>query len=650
MAVFFYPAFEKPLKTALNAQTKEAKEKQKASIKSHLETVESLIESQATESGRLADLVRRKEESLAEAASAAAAEAASAPSSPSARDREVRASVRRKSCRSKLYNHPDYSDYIDSMIDYRHVMDMRGYLNLIREGNEAVAEKAKGRSAGARGKDAEKDKRKKRSRRFDWDYYRTCVSEGLRDVAYRFLLPPFKLGIKLDDTMNSELGFSYDRTLAGEDGDEVSPTERWTAPVVDGASPTEYGNRLADSGELVSLASGGDADWDRPDPDAVDPLRAARYVASMEVAHEPRVRRTLRDMYRQSAVLSTRPTARGAASIDAFHEFYGLHLLRDKPVRDHFPSDPAELERKRQRLDAEEAADLERNLRKAESDSCLRYLSLLRADRSGDISLQVHLPYVQSSFDDPNVEWHKRPSSELVRERQNIKPMMDVLERCYLPAGGDTDEWNEERRRVLRSALLNHLLPQFESETRRDLRDAAVKAGVAAAGESLRSMATEGPYRPSHYLGENRFVRPTGDIPVVGVCSSSDAREGTYLAAVTGSGEVADHVAVPGGTNVDSHRERIVTFLMTSRPEAVVVGSSGGVGSRATARRLAEIVQVATEKWNNRFVQAADEDDEDFEARMESFRRMHSGMDLDDDEDEVWKVRGLYVCRLGDGN
>ena len=533
------------------------------------------------------------------------------------------------------------------MIDYRHVMDMRGYLNLIKEGNEAVADKARGRAVGgARDKGDADKKGKKRSRRFDWDYYRTCVSEGLRDVAYRFVLPPYKLGIKLDDTMNSELGFSYDRTLAGDDDEDVSPTERWTAPVVDGASPTEYGNRLMDSGELVSLAAGrdGDDDWNTSNPDDVDPLRAARYVASMEVAHEPRVRRTLRDMYRASAVLSTRPTARGAASIDAFHEHYGLHLLKEKPVRDHFPADPAELERKRQRLDAEEAAEMERNLRKAESDSCLRYLSLLKADRSGDISLQVHLPYVQTGFDDPNVEWYKRPASELTRERQNIKPMMDVLERCYLPAGGDTDEWNEERRRVLRSALLNHLLPQFESETRRDLRDAAVRAGVAAAGDSLRTMAAEGPYRPSHYLGENRFVRPTGDIPVVGVCSSSNAREGTYLAAVTGSGEVADHVAVPGGTNVESHRDRIISFLMTARPEAVVVGSSGGVGSRATARRLAEIVQGATERWNNRFVQGADEDDEDFEARMQQFRRMHSGMDLDDDEDEVWKVRGLFVC------
>jgi transcription elongation factor SPT6 len=150
-------------------------------------------------------------------------------------------------------------------------------------------------------------------------------------------------------------------------------------------------------------------------------------------------------------------------------------------------------------------------------------------------------------------------------------------------------------------------------------------------------MAMEGPYRPSHLLGENRFIVPTGDLPIVAVCSSNDARDGTFLAAVNGRGELSDHVAVPGGTSItsDQIREKVITFLMQMRPAAVVVGSGGGVNSRAIARRLGEVIAEATERWNNRLIQGQDEDDEDYEARMDAFRMMHPH--IDDDDNDVWK-------------
>ena len=48
---------------------------------------------------------------------------------------------------------------------------------------------------------------------------------------------------------------------------------------------------------------------------------------------------------------------------------------------------------------------------------------------------------------------------------------------------------------------MHYLLPQFEAETRRDLRDVSTRVGVEAAGQNLQVMAFEGPYRPSHLLG-----------------------------------------------------------------------------------------------------------------------------------------------------
>lgn len=228
-------------------EAKEAKAKQKESLRSHLSTLTSLLGAQATEVARL-DALRREKEG--ENGGDAGAD-------------DVPSSSRRaeKMCRDKLWHYGDYSEYVLSMIEHRQVMDMKGYLNLVKEGNEAIVEKESSLGGGGDGgvSKKNKDKKKKRSRRFDWDYYRTCVSEGLRAVAYKFLLPPFRAGIKLEDTLTSKTGFSYDRTLPGEEGEdddmEMGDPRRWVAPVVEGLSPREFGCQLIDSGELVSLAA-----------------------------------------------------------------------------------------------------------------------------------------------------------------------------------------------------------------------------------------------------------------------------------------------------------------------------------------------------------------------------------------------------------
>ncbi|KAL7489403.1 hypothetical protein ACHAW6_014983 [Cyclotella cf. meneghiniana] len=612
--------------------TKEAREKQKSSLQSHLNTLSILLESQAEKVARL-DAAYHDAEATALADAAASA---SSSSSTGHEDSNVLATYEKKMCREKLWHYGDYSEYILTILEYRHVMDMKGYLNLIKEGNDAIKDKSSARG-GLLSKDKDK---KKRSRRFDWDYYRTCVSEGLRNICYKFVLPPFRAGIKLEDTLTSNTGFLYERTLPGEstgaEGEEFGDPKQWIAPKIDGSSPQEFASELIGSGELVLLSTArDDAAWD-DNPEMDDPLRGCRYVAAMELAHEPRIRRHLRDIYRAEVVITTRPTAKGMGIIDAFHEYYGLHLLRNKPVKDHFPMDETELEKKRARLNPEELKELDEELKKKETNSCIQYLNLLKAERSGDITVQVHLPFLDD-IRDVDSPWYKHSVDSMGRDRQDIGRLMEALERVYFPSDGDSDLWNEERRKILRMALVNYLLPQFEAETRRDLRDASIRVGVEAAARNLHAMAMEGPYRPSHMLGENRFIVPTGDLPIVGVCTSTDSRDGTFLAAVNSVGELSDHLAIPGGTSITAEkmRERVITFLMQTRPAAVVVGSGGGVGTRLTVRRLNEVIVQATERWNNRFIQGQDEDDEDFEARMQTFRMMHPN--FDDEDDEVWK-------------
>ncbi|GJR37279.1 transcription elongation factor SPT6 [Tanacetum coccineum] len=65
-------------------------------------------------------------------------------------------------------------------------------------------------------------------------------------------------------------------------------------------------------------------------PQAV--LSGARHMAAVEISCEPCVRRHVRSIFMDNAVVSTRPTADGRVSIDANHEFAGIKWLKDKPL------------------------------------------------------------------------------------------------------------------------------------------------------------------------------------------------------------------------------------------------------------------------------------------------------------------------------
>ena len=535
----------------------------------------------------------------------------------------------KKMRRECLWNIGDYTIYLSQLSEGRHILDVNTYLNLVKEGNDAIRKKELPLLTEVNGG---ADKRR-RSRRFDRDFYRTCVSEGLRDVCYRFLLSPNRVGIKLEETIRTG-SFDYSKTMIGEDG-EVGAGDpmKWVPPTIPTTSPDGFATDLIGSGELVLLSSNS-----RGDPDASeakDPLRGCRYVAAMELAYEPRVRRYLRDIYRRFAVLSTSPTAKGRDEIDAFHDYYGLHLIKSKPVSDHFAADERESFRRQAGLSPLEINELSMEMKKKENHSCLQYLNILKAESTGDIAVHIHLPLIETSD-----KWYAMTDQHLNRNNQDLRCLFSELLKVYMPTDGDTPEWEGERKKVLHFALTTFLLPQFETELRKDLREAAMKFGVIDASENLREIAMEGPYRPAAILHtENRFLHPTGLLPIVGVCCANDGRDSTYMASVNAKGESQDFLAIPSGVRVDAGkmREKIILFLIQSRPSAVVVGTSGGFESRAFQRKMVDLVAEAVKRWANRDIQGDDEDDEAFDIRRAQFRQLQSNSYYDDEDDEEWK-------------
>lgn len=517
-----------------------------------------------------------------------------------------------KISKSQLWNVDNYQEYLAGLTEYQHVMDVYSYLNLLKEGNNAVLIKSSSQS--------EKET-KKRSRRFDRDYYRTCVSQGLRSICYRFALSPFRAGIRVEEGEH----FNYERRIPGE----INEPKDWQAPIVEDADPTTFASELVSSGELVLLA-------ENNEKEIKDPLRGCRYVAAMELAYEPRVRKHLRAIYKSRAVFTTLPTNKGLESIDPFHEFYGLHLLKKKNLSDHFPADPREVERQKIGLTMEERKELDEKNKRKERDSCIQFMNVLKAEQSGHLKAHVHLPLLDNS-DDPTDPWYKRGNDFFDdRENQDLSLLMNELQNIYLPINGDSDEWNAERQKIMLFALTNFLLPQFEVEARRELREAAIKVGIDEAGKNLYTMAMEGPYRPSHMLGENRFLVSTGDLPVVGVCCASDGRDASFLAAVTEQGKMSDHLAIPSGIQIDSDkmRDKVITFLMQARPSAIIVGTSAGLSCRFVARKLGELAAQATERWNNKDIQREDEDDDEYQVRKDEFDRLFP---KHYEEDSDWK-------------
>lgn len=57
-------------------------------------------------------------------------------------------------------------------------------------------------------------------------------------------------------------------------------------------------------------------------------------IVAREISCEPNMRRSVRNVFRRTASVSTRPTPKGISSINPFHAFFGKHYIDRKPIND----------------------------------------------------------------------------------------------------------------------------------------------------------------------------------------------------------------------------------------------------------------------------------------------------------------------------
>ena len=542
-------------------------------------------------------------------------------------------------CQNLIYEPEAYSDMIGNLTDEKELSDVSSFLSLLTEGTRAV--EAKTNPAGA-------SAQIRKSRRVDRDLYRRYCADGAREVAYSFLLCPWRMGYiaevvqkarqEQDERMEFEamqpMPVTFDYATRFIESDDGNPAV-WAA-LTPATGAAEHADELIMSGKLatneqsVEMADGTLAE-------VSDPFKAARYVAAMELAHEPRLKQAMRKIYANLAMISTYPTKKGKMEMgEYFHPDFGLQHIRNKPTL--FMT-----------------VDLW-------DQDMTQYLRMLKYQRDGLVTISVHLPQLENAMLQSGLGRDGMIGGEKIKTEVDLGPFMAVLSDFYSRSShGDGDDsmfetdWAEQRSKVLTQCLKQFVLPSLEAELRRDMYKAACDAGVREAAESLRRTAMRGPLRPTQLLGEDLHSKPPGvaydddGAPreqghpfVVGVCVAADSRDATYIVACNKHGVMVDFTPLAPGQRCKDKAKEIAKFFTLYKPELVVVGTSGGVASRSFYRDLDEVCMEAVLEYSNRkngvYDDDEDDDEEDLEAKIKQRRR-----ETKDEDHGAWNAELTYI-------
>ncbi|EPS71600.1 hypothetical protein M569_03159, partial [Genlisea aurea] len=262
-------------------------------------------------------------------------------------------------------------------------------------------------------------------------------------------------------------------------------------------------------------------------PTPEDVLNGTRHMAAVEISCEPRVRKYVRSIFMEAAVVSTIPTARGKAAVDdPFHPFAGVMWLQNKPL--HKFQDAQWLQ-----------------IQKAEEEKLLQVT----------IKLQ---------------------------DEKDLKTLISVAGEYYLSDGVSKSAqlWNEQRTLILQDTFHNFLLPSMVKEARALLSSRAKNWLLWEYGKLLWDKVSVAPFQPKSNDG-NSDEEP---IPRVMACCWGPGKPATTFVMLDSSGEVLDvlhagSLSLRGQTineqqSKKNDQQRVQKFMMDHQPHVVVLGAA----------------------------------------------------------------------------
>lgn len=257
-------------------------------------------------------------------------------------------------------------------------------------------------------------------------------------------------------------------------------------------------------------------------PQAV--LKGARHMAAVEISCEPCVRKHVRSIYMDNAVVSTSPTPDGNVVIDAFHQFAGVKWLREKPVTKF-----------------EDA----------------QWLLIQKAEEEKLLQVTIKLP--------------EHVLNKLISDSNDYYLSDGVSKSAQL--------WNEQRKLILQDAIFGFLLPSMEKEARSLLTSRSKNWLLLEYGKVLWNKVSVAPYQRK----ENDVSSDDEAALRVMACCWGPGKPATSFVMLDSSGEVLD-VLYTGSLTLRSQnvndqqrkkndQQRVLKFMTDHQPHVVVLGA-----------------------------------------------------------------------------
>ena len=264
------------------------------------------------------------------------------------------------------------------------------------------------------------------------------------------------------------------------------------------------------------------------------------------------------------------------------------------------------------------------------------YTRLLRAEREGLIRITLSTPTVRNENGEEaiDIEEFLKPAGS-----SSVPRLLELFLPSSEPDSEIREDWDRQRRAVVKEMLLDIAIPAALKELHRDLLRDAKEAIMQQAADKYCKLINVAPFRKKSLSLEHLLQKRQDPVSVLSIVVSPSPKDSTVMAFVDESGVLRRHDLVPS-TVKGQLNERIEIMMKSCRPTLILINTSGLNVCRAMKARVQKSIVPRVDEDIRRDAEARRNE------RLERIRANNPDfeeMDLDDDDvdEPAAKVQSL---------